>query len=79
MFHYPPSYTGRVLEKDRCNVKHSMMDLFDYFGTPGKVGKLREGSSYYCMGGGDDATERCGPLFMLDVMISPPVDDDHNA
>ena len=30
-------------------------------------------------GGGADATERCGPLLMLDVMISPPGDDDHNA
>jgi len=52
MFHYPPSYKTTALDKDRCNVKNSIADLFDYFGTPKKLKELRKNSFYYTIGGG---------------------------
>ena len=52
MFHYPSSYKTAALDKDRCNVNTSMVDLFYYFGTPEKLKELRKNSFYYIIGGG---------------------------
>ena len=46
MFHFPPSYSRDELSVDKCGVKGTLKDLFDFTGKPTSINNLRENSRF---------------------------------
>jgi len=55
MFHFPPSYSSDELSKDKCGVKGTLKDMFDYTGSFRELTQLRDNARFsrYGVFGGD--------------------------